>query len=141
MRLLTSHDLPTPLVEFSQRVKKLNTYAALMAGVFTLLLCHANPALAVSDDSWSARVGFEFAHGDYSTDQATDTYRLPLTLEYSFTEELNVLIDIPKAARLRIPVPAHCPTDSPGRHHRHSLKYLFYISINHDLCLPTNIGY
>jgi hypothetical protein len=39
--------------------------------------------------------GLDLSHGDYGSDQTTDSYSLPLTIDYSFNDNLGVTLSLP----------------------------------------------
>jgi len=65
----------------------------LLLGVAGLLLMAA-PVLA-ADNSLSVSLGFEYASGDYGTGQTTDSYRIPLTIDYLPNEKFDFELVIP----------------------------------------------
>jgi len=64
-------------------------------GILSLVCLLASPALAATENNFSLSVGFEFASGDYGTDQTTDSYRIPLTIDYVPTPKLDFELVIP----------------------------------------------
>ena len=67
----------------------------LLLGAFGLLLLQPSPVLAANQDHFSLSLGFEFSSGDYGTDQTTDSYRIPLTLDYAPNQKLDFELVIP----------------------------------------------
>ena len=55
---------------------------------------HSSPVQA-SDRKVSVGLGFEFATGDYGTDETTDSYKVPLIVNYHPTERLGFKLEIP----------------------------------------------
>lgn len=68
---------------------------ALLLGVVGMLFMLTTPALAATDGQLSLSLGFEFASGDYGTDQTTDSYRIPLTVDYLPNDKLDFELVIP----------------------------------------------
>lgn len=59
------------------------------------MFCQAATVLGAPAGLSSVSLGFDFASGDYGTDQTTDSYRIPLTLGFTPTEQLDIALVIP----------------------------------------------
>ena len=75
-------------------------WGKLVLGTLGLICLLTSPALAATEnnaaaDKFSLSLGFEFASGDYGTDQTTDSYRIPLTIDYTPTPRLGFELVIP----------------------------------------------
>jgi hypothetical protein len=75
--------------------KILKTWIGLLLGTIGLLFFQTTTALGATAGTYSAGLGFDFATGDYGTDQTTDSYQLALSLGYFPTERLDIVLDIP----------------------------------------------
>lgn len=73
----------------------LKTFNPILRCVVGLLFCQAQLVLGDAASPSSISLGFEFASGDYGTDQTTDSYRIPATLAYAPNDRLDFSLVIP----------------------------------------------
>lgn len=71
-------------------MRDLKGLAAIAAMLGTLIVLHTVNALAAQPQPiLSLGLGLEYATGDYGTDETTDTYTMPLTVDYYPSEKLD----------------------------------------------------
>jgi len=75
--------------------KSSGLWITLVLGTLSLICLRVSPALAATEDNLSLSLGFEFATGDYGTDQTTDSYRIPLVIDFTPTPKLDFELVVP----------------------------------------------
>lgn len=76
-------------------MRELQWPAAMAAILSTLILLQAANVQAAQQPRFSVGLGLEYATGDYGTNETTDTYTMPLTLEYYPSEKLDFELIVP----------------------------------------------
>jgi len=66
-----------------------------ICGCLAMLLLHSVAAAGDTDSDFTLGTGIDLSHGDYGSDQSTDTYTLPITIDYRFTDDLSVTLVLP----------------------------------------------
>ena len=77
-----------------QQVKNVSIHVMPVLAATMLLFLPARTALGMPEGSPSVSTSFEFSEGDYGTDQTSDSYRVPISLDYRFTERFGLVLDI-----------------------------------------------
>ncbi len=77
-----------------KRWNSLKVWGGLLLAV-GLLFCQTGSVLGASTTPLSVSLGFDFASGDYGTDQTTDSTRIPLTIGYTPSDRLDFELVIP----------------------------------------------
>lgn len=75
--------------------RKQKTVKTLLRCAVGLLLFQATLAFGAAASSSSISLGFDYASGDYGTDQTTDSYQIPVTFAYAPNDRLDFSLVIP----------------------------------------------
>lgn len=73
---------------------RVKIWGGLLLG-FGLVFCQVSTVLGATETPFSVSLGFDFASGDYGTDQNTESSRIPLTIGYTPNERMDFELVIP----------------------------------------------
>jgi hypothetical protein len=87
--------VPVNLFRKELEVSSFSLRAGLVQGLALLVFGLLSLPAWGADQRFSLGLGFEFASGDYGTDLTTDSYRIPLTVNYFPSDRIDLSLEIP----------------------------------------------